>query len=78
MTKITHDDAWRDFWAWLRSPAQENRWREISRSAKNYLYQADYAAKEGRLGYERTRSILERYAPERYRFEQWVVVISGK
>lgn len=75
MTKeLTRVEAWDDFWAWIRQPEQAALWSGISRPEKNYLFKADWHARAGKLGWERTHTILSSYAPERYEFRAVVVV----
>lgn len=61
-------DAWQDFFAWIRLPEQKPLWAAIPRKKKQYIYKAEIARKEGKLGYERVKSILLEYAPKRYLF----------
>ena len=69
--KITPLEAWADFWAFIKTT---DSWHSIPRAEKQYLYKAQAAAGQGKLGYERIKHLLERYAPERYEFQAVVTV----
>lgn len=69
--QIENAQAWPDFWNWIRRP--EN-WQPLTRPQKHYLYKAQYAHAAGKLGIERTKSILEKHAPDRYEFRGVVII----
>lgn len=69
--KITPLEAWADFWVFIKSTES---WHTIPRTEKQYLYKAQGAYVAGRLGYDRIKHLLERYAPDRYKFEVVVTV----
>lgn len=72
---LTIREAWADFYEWAKTnkiltglPKAERR--------RVYDAQADYLGSRGqKLGNERIKDIIEKYAPERYRFEQRVILI---
>jgi hypothetical protein len=41
---------------------------------RQYLYKAVKAAREGNLGAARIKSLLTKYAPERYEFRETVIL----
>lgn len=69
--QLTHTEAWEDFWKWIR--AQE-RWKDIPRLQKQYMYKAAEAYRKSSLGPERIRKILTAHAPDRYTFETSVML----
>lgn len=70
--QLTALAAWADFWRWVKARPE---WKDIPRKEKQYMYRAKKDAKDGRLGYERIKNILSKYAPARYRFEERVILI---
>lgn len=68
---MTHIDAWKDFFAWIKTQAE---WREISRRDKQYIYKAKKAAKDGVLGNEWIENLLTKHAPGRYEFRSVVIL----
>lgn len=72
--QLTYLEAWADFWKWIRKPEQRERWKDIGRQGKQYLYKADIARRDGSLGYERVKNILTTYAPDRYNFREAVIL----
>lgn len=74
-TLITATEAWADFWAWIR--LQES-WSNIPRRNKQYLYKAEKAHREDRLGSRRIERILTQYAPGRYEFREVVILHNEK
>lgn len=73
---LSHSEAWEDFWGWIRSPQQADRWASLSRKERQYLAKADIHNRSGKLGYERTKNLLTKHAPGRYEF-LCVVIFKG-
>ena len=69
--QITMQDAWPDFWVWIR---QQPIWAAMGRPERNYLFRTQTAYKKGELGPDRTRRLLRQYAPDRYEFRDVVVI----
>lgn len=72
--EITYKEAWIDFFRWIK---EQEEWKEMPRKEKQYLYLAEKHRRDGRLGYERVKHILERYAPDRYTFRETVLLNQG-
>lgn len=70
--QLTALAAWADFWRWVKTRPE---WKDIPRKQKQYMYRAAKDCREDKLGYERVKNILTQYAPDRYRFEERVVVV---
>lgn len=70
--QLTALAAWADFWQWIKT---QPHWRDIPRTQKQYMYRASKDEREGKLGYERIKNILTEYAPDRYRFDERVILI---
>lgn len=68
---LTPLEAWGTFWPWIRSQPE---WAQLSRQQRQYLYKAVKAAREGNLGAARIKSLLTKYAPERYEFRETVIL----
>ncbi|MCB0541889.1 MAG: hypothetical protein KDC70_00140 [Saprospiraceae bacterium] len=68
---VTIQEAWPDFWRWIKT---QESWSEMPRTEKHYLYTTNYAYKDGRLGVERTRRLLEKYGAGRYEFKNVVII----
>lgn len=69
---LTALEAWNDFWAWIR---HQEKWRDISRREKQYLYKAQKAARDGVLGYDRVKRLLTTYAHGRYQFSEIIYLL---
>lgn len=73
--QLTHLDAWANFFAWVHLP--EN-WAKIDRAGRDRIKKAHrrYLYKHpSDLGYEGVKTILTKYAPDRYRFDERVILI---
>lgn len=69
--QISVDQAWPDFWAWVKT---QPTWNTLERKEKQYLGKADIDHRAGRLGPQRTKNLLQRYAPDRYEFAEIVII----
>ena len=70
---LTHHEAWADFCQWIESQKEAG---EIARIPKD-IQEAKYAAAGYRpygLGEKRIKSLLTKYAPERYEFRESVIL----
>lgn len=70
--QLSAEGAWVDFFDWVR---QSESWAGLSRAEKQYLYKAEKARRDGGLGYDRIKRLLTTHAPDRYRFEERVIII---
>lgn len=73
--QLTPAEAFADFLIWVKA---SGRWGSLSKAHRNRIITArrDAEGKRGlTLGVARIRSILNDYAPERYRFEERVILI---
>lgn len=71
-TQLTPIEAWETFWPWVRlQPA----WQKMTRRERQYIYKAVKAHRGGNLGPARIKSLLTKYAPDRYRFLETVILI---
>ena len=71
---MTHMEAWKDFYKWMLSRQASG---EISAMPKD-IQEAKYAASGERrygLGDKRIKNLLTKYAPDRYRFEERVILV---
>lgn len=75
MDTLSEKDAWEDFYDYIRS---SETWDTLTLNERNRLSLANTDSKEKRigrdgrplrLGFSRLKSLLETYAPGRYRFE---------
>lgn len=64
-------DVWPDFWEWFR---QQPEWDAMGRNERNYLFRTQTAYKKGGVGNERVKSLIKKYAPERYEFRGVFIV----
>ena len=71
---LTPEQAWINFWEWIRQPEQAKTWQTVSRKRKQYLYKAEIDRKVGKLGYVRIKNILKENAPGRYEFREQVIL----
>lgn len=73
--KVTHLEAWADFYAWAKSP--EN-WKRIDRTGRDRISKAQRRYTDGiptPLGLEGVRSLLEQYGPPgRYDFQTQIFI----
>lgn len=69
--QLTHAEAWEDFWKWVRT---QERWKDIPRPQKQYMYKAAEAYRKKSLGPDRIQKILTAHAPDRYTFETTVTL----
>lgn len=73
--QLTPLEAFADFLIWVKA---SGRWADLNKAHRNRIITArrDADGKRGLpLGVARIRSILNDYAPERYRFEERVILI---
>ncbi len=73
---FTHTEAWEDFCAWMKSRQAAGEFARMPADVQ----EAKYAAAGERrycLGEKRIKNLLNKYAPNRYRFEERVILISG-
>jgi len=70
--QLTPEQAWADFWMWIKT---QREWADIKRRPKQYLYKAAKDYRENKLGQSRIKSLLTKYAKDRYRFEERVILI---
>ena len=71
---ITHMEAWNNFFNWMLSRQSAG---EIAAMPKD-IQEAKYAASGERrygLGEKRIKNLLPKYAPDRYRFEERVILV---
>lgn len=71
---LTLSEAWQDFYAWMKSRRDAGEFTRIPADVQ----EAKYAAAGERrylLGEKRIKNLLSKYAPERYRFEERVILI---
>ena len=75
--QITYLKAWEDFFIWVkRQPIWKDKER-MPRSVKQYIDRANRDSKHGHLGRDRAKSIIENYAPDRYKFLD-IVELNGE
>ncbi len=68
---LTPSEAWTDFFNWIKT---SEKWSDISRQDRQYMYVADSHFKHGKLGAKRIQTILTKHAPERYEFRSVVIL----
>lgn len=62
---MTYLEAYDDFRKWI--PTQP-AWQTLTKGEKQYIAKADQARRLKRLGVDRIKSMLTKYAPDRYDF----------
>ena len=70
--EITPQQAWDDFWKFIRSQPE---WNELGRTEKQYLDKTRRDLSRGKVGIDRIRAALDKYAPGRYEFREKITVI---
>lgn len=73
--ELSHLDAWANFYTWVNLP--EN-WANVDRAGRDRIKKAHrrYLFKEpADLGYDGVKNLLTKYAHDRYRFEERVILI---
>lgn len=60
---LTPEEAFRDFFEWLKN---QDTWKGMKRTEKQYIYRARKEQERGRLGPVRMENLFDRYAPGRY------------
>ena len=73
--ELTPLSAWHDFYAWAKL---QPFWGDLDKEERDRMYERNAAAKGQRrypLRAETIKRILVKYAPNRYRFEDRVILI---
>ena len=74
--KKTYYEAWDDFVGWVKKQAIWHDKEKMPRSVKQYIDRANRDRKNGNLGRDRAKGIIEKYAPGRYVFLDSVEIIN--
>ena len=69
--KVTHFEAWIDFFAWIKNTST---WAHLSKYERAYIGKANVDFNRAALGPVRIRTILERYGNGRYTFTTTVII----
>jgi len=74
---ITYIQAWNDFFKWVKKQPIWKDKEQMPRNVKQYIDRANRDSKSGHLGRDRARGIIEKYAPDRYKFLD-IVELNGE
>jgi len=66
---MTYIEAWKDFYKWMESRRDAGDISQIPKDVQEAKYAEDGRRRHG-LGHKRIKSLLNKYAPGRYRFEE--------
>lgn len=70
---LTHKEAWADFCRWLDSSKAAGEIARIPKDVQEARY-ADSGLRPHGLGEKRIKSLLTKYAPDRYEFRESVIL----
>lgn len=71
---LTYKEAWADFCRWIESRRGSGEIAAIPKDVQEAKY-ADAARRRYGLGDRRIKSLLTKHAPDRYRFEERIILI---